>query len=1301
MLQAGDYSMSGCFDGAKDSAAVVRWWRGMRWLLAVVLFLVYAGPSWAEETSEISLQANPPGTQVLETTKRKVLVMSEATAETRIAEYSVDTISDYSSRYGRVVRFDNEAGGEVRGVVGDVEQSGSYWHVESADDSGLHVMTEIAVPESEAAENEEARCGSALHLLSPAEQTAFSELQEDRRAAVPSALPLSSSLREIELVVVASGDFSEGRSEGEVLARVASTVEAANLYLESLGLKIDLVGVQIFQPGRGDPYAEATAQRNALGMLTTTRQLWFSRQDPSHDAVVVFGKSFFNNVYGLAFPSSSCLMPEFSYLFVTQGRVGPTGEVGLAATLAHELGHYLGMNHDNALGLAGPTMMWPFFSANPAGFSDFSVSEWLKHESDGGGQCFSTAKDVGITSSSEVFSFAAGVPQQLDIVEGDRLQRLLLLQGAAADTVYRASGLPDSAYFNPSTGVLLYEPGFDVVPSGQPWRRFDIILSAVSQSGTVDTPFALYVYNSNRQPKLFMSSSDVVEFQAGSSIEIGVVGLDPDADDTVVVQLLNRAVTNGYPGRPQIIERANTALLQWNIPVTAAGEYLFLFSGIDKSGERAYRLLTVRITALNSAPVLLGPDEVVTGTGGLIDVTISANDADGTIPTLDFIGAPPGTVVEYGAGFLRFEYRPQSAGPEQHSITVSADDGKVVSRRVVKLTVIAGGPPPKDEPALWPGVAGVAQLSGDLDDDGKKELTLYDQRNGIWQQFNCDGARIGSKQFGGLVGDRPFLVEQHSGTRRAIYRTWSGIGYWFIEAPGTELGYISFSWGLAGGVPIVGDLDGDRQSDYTVYFPRLNQWYVLATASPGRVLSDTELGADTLRHRHPFVADIDGDGRADRILVVRKTDASMVAHVWLADGRHNAFVIDRFPQSEAATPYVLDLDEDGRADFALRRTTGALRAFASRDARVFSFGTASATAQITSADCGTNSQRRLLLTQGSSVSQLSLGTSALQQVSSLSDENGQALSVPTALSLETASGRHTSTTLASPLGDIDGDGTSNLAVFRPGPLSQFGQWYEESAYFAGFSYPWIEEGAGFPLAGDIFGEGSQRLIVYGNGTWYVQRLGEIDLQLSWGIAGDRPVLGDYNGDGRDDLAIYRPRDSSWWILFRYADGSQEARVVSWGQPGDIPVQADYDGDGSTDVAVWNPTKGEWAIRFADGSFKVIVLGQEGDIAVPADYLGEGRAQVAVWRPETGVWFIVRGLSQLDVVAWQWGLSNDRPLRIDRDGDGVVELTVWRPADGNWYMRSISQPNEARAVSIAQFGLSGDLPLGAEMTQFLP
>ena len=59
-----------------------------------------------------------------------------------------------------------------------------------------------------------------------------------------------------------------------------------------------------------------------------------------------------------------------------------------------------------------------------------------------------------------------------------------------------------------------------------------------------------------------------------------------------------------------------------------------------------------------------------------------------------------------------------------------------------------------------------------------------------------------------------------------------------------------------------------------------------------------------------------------------------------------------------------------------------------------------------------------------------------------------------------------------------------------------------------------------------------------------------DKSLSWGLPGDIPVIGDWNGDGKDDIGIFRPSSGIWSLdsngnyIWEVSDKS-----LSWGLPG--------------------------------------------------------------------------------------------------------------------------------------------------------
>ena len=88
-----------------------------------------------------------------------------------------------------------------------------------------------------------------------------------------------------------------------------------------------------------------------------------------------------------------------------------------------------------------------------------------------------------------------------------------------------------------------------------------------------------------------------------------------------------------------------------------------------------------------------------------------------------------------------------------------------------------------------------------------------------------------------------------------------------------------------------------------------------------------------------------------------------------------------------------------------------------------------------------------------------------------------------------------------------------------------------------------------------------------------------------------PVAGDYDGDGKADIAVYDTK-YGWW-LFHMSSGGWEYDHIGKGGTGYTPVPGDYDGDGTTDLAVYNSTDGSWFFKYSSGTYGYDSLGGSG------------------------------------------------------------------------------------------------------------
>ena len=324
-------------------------------------------------------------------------------------------------------------------------------------------------------------------------------------------------------------------------------------------------------------------------------------------------------------------------------------------------------------------------------------------------------------------------------------------------------------------------------------------------------------------------------------------------------------------------------------------------------------------------------------------------------------------------------------------------------------------------------------------------------------------------------------------------------------------------------------------------------------------------------------------------------------------------------------------------------------------------------------------------------------------------------------------------------GDFNGDGKTDIAHSR----SQWGFWRVSIANNAGngfiteewstspyFAIDWLQDGYEKVVTGDFNGDGKTD-IAHSRKGWSVWRVAlsndegngfimqdwptspylAIESKVSGGIeyvktipscgsviSNSTILTGDFNGDGKTDIAHTRSGCSKWYVSLANTD-SNGFVTEEWPTGPYYAVDNNYDGheevltgdfngDGKTDIAHSRSQWGMWRVSVSKGTNFVtedwstdpqwaIVNRPDGhERIIVGDFNGDGRTDIAHARTQWGTWRVAWSTgSNLVTEDWPtspyWALDNgadgyESVISGDFTGDGKTDIahsrkgwTAWR------------------------------------------
>lgn len=225
--------------------------------------------------------------------------------------------------------------------------------------------------------------------------------------------------------------------------------------------------------------------------------------------------------------------------------------------------------------------------------------------------------------------------------------------------------------------------------------------------------------------------------------------------------------------------------------------------------------------------------------------------------------------------------------------------------------------------------------------------------------------------------------------------------------------------------------------------------------------------------------------------------------------------------------------------------------------------------------------------------------------------------------------------------------------------------------------------------------------VYADDTFYLRNSntsGPADIVTQYGDPSWRPVVGDWDGNGTTTLGLFMPDAGSLgepgrscFALNNSLSGVDKDTLIFFGLTGDLPLAGDWDGDGVVTIGVYRPSDSTFYLRNSNTEGPadfVISLVATGDTPLSGDWNGDGVDTIGIYNTTNRTFYLRNSnASGPPDLAINFGQIGEWPIVGDWDGDGITTIGAYKSKGSRFRLRNSNTPGpEDLIISLDTIGL---------------